>query len=233
MGFRSMGLLPTSDRLRILDPSGLELATPLEWIPGYVEVVVDPADWEQVHLTSQGFPLPLSVRRIGGSIRVVAEWPRAGPGRYRLRADGPAISDERVIAIAPRKISSSAFAQLLEDLESRLPAIVALGLQRAGGLTGIALPPPGQTTLAQEVVRLRRAVLGVSGRPGLAQVLRELAPDPHQMLRSTEFWVREERARRPHPARLVHAVARAHNLTEQGRPARIVDTRVDPTPDCL
>ena len=72
-----MALLPTSGRLRILDLAGAEVTAPLEWTPGYVEVLVDPAAWDAVRLTAQDLPLPLSLRRIGGSARVVAEWPRS------------------------------------------------------------------------------------------------------------------------------------------------------------
>jgi hypothetical protein len=40
------------------------------------------------------------------------------------------------------------------SLATRLPAAVALGLQRPGALAGIKLLPPGETTLAAELVRL-------------------------------------------------------------------------------
>lgn len=217
--------------MRVLDAGGGAIDAPAEWTPALVEVLVDPAAWEGVRLTVQGAAIPVSLRRVDGVVRVVADWPRSGPGRYRLHVHGAGFDGESVVSIAPGKLSRDAFAQMLEDLEARLPVIVALGLQRAGGLIGVALPPPGQTTVAQEVVRLRRAVLGVPGRPGLAQVLDELARDPHRMLRPTEFWVREDQARRPHPARLAQALARSANLTDQGRLARVLDSRVDPSPN--
>jgi hypothetical protein len=47
------------------------------------------------------------------------------------------------------------------SLATRLPAAVAPGLQRLGALAGIKLLPPGETTLAAELVRLRRAVLAL------------------------------------------------------------------------
>ncbi|MDQ3694440.1 MAG: restriction endonuclease-like protein [Chloroflexota bacterium] len=222
---------PTSVRLRLIDPSGAELAAPVEWTPALIELLIDSAAWEAAQLTLQGDPIPVSLRRIDGQARVVAEWPRSGPGRYRLRLITDGESDEQILTIAPRKIGFDAYRRLLDDLETRLPVIVALGLQRAGGLAGIRLPPPGQTTLAQELVRLRRATLGVPGRPGLVPALAALAGDPHRMLRSSEFWVRQERARRPHPARLAQAVARPHNWDAAGRPLHVLDSRVDPTAD--
>jgi hypothetical protein len=226
-----MALPPTSGRLHFLDAEGHPVEAPAEWTPALIEVEIDVDAWDGARLTLQSQPVPLVLRRLGGRVRVLGEWPRAGPGRYRLRLDTADGSAELVVAVQPRKITAAAYARLLEDLEARLPAVVALGLQRAGGLAGIALPPPGQSTLAQELVRLRRAVAGVPGRPGLAAVLTELGRDPHRVLRPTEFWVRAERARRPHPARLGQALARGHGLDGEGRPDRVLDARVDPTAD--
>jgi hypothetical protein len=222
---------PTSARIRFIDGAGSALAAPLEWTPALVELLVDPTDWDAAELTVQGEPVPVSLRRVGDTIRVVAEWPRSGPGYYRLTLVTDDASEDLVVTIEPRKIDSAAFRCLLADLETRLPVTIALGLQRAGGLTGISLPPPGQTTLAQELDRLRRAVRGVPGhRPGLVQVLESLTVDPHQMLRGSEFWARQDRARRPHPARLAQAAGRPNNW-EAGLPRQVVDSRVDPTTD--
>lgn len=224
-------LLTSANRIRLLDRDGVPVADPVEWEPGLVELLVDPAEWAEGALTLQGAPLPVSLRRLGGVIRVLADWPRAGPGRYRLRFETSDEVDELVAEVRPRKISEAAFVALLEDLEARLPAVVAIGLQRGGALAGIALPPPGETTLAQEFQRLRRAVNGISGRPGLATVLEELADDPHEVLRGIETWVRQERARRPHPGRLAQAVAVPGNLGAGGLPIRVFDARVEASAD--
>ncbi len=222
---------PTSARIRLLARNGDPIPAPIEWTPTLVELLIDPADWERARLTLQGEALPVSLRRLSGTARVVADWPRAGPGRYQLRLKGCGEADDLVVTVAPQKISSDAYAAMLDDLEARLPAVVALGLQRVGGLAGIVLLTPGQSTVAQELVRLRRAVLGTGVRPGLAAVLEALADSPHLVLRTTEFWARVERARRPHPTRLTQAMVLAGNLDGAGRPARVLDTRADPTAD--
>ncbi len=222
---------PTSARLRLLDLAGQPLAGPIEWTPAVIEVLVAPEAWDRVRVTLQDQPQAVSLRKLDGTARVVVDWPRSGPGRYRLGLDVDGAQEELLLTVHPRKISTAAYVQLLEDLEARLPAVVALGLQRTGGLAGVALPPPGQTTLAQELARLRRALLGTPGRPGLAAVLTELARDPHRVLRTEELWVRAERARRPPPARLHQALARGHNLDADHRPTQVVDARVDPTTD--
>jgi len=47
---------------------------------------------------------------------------------------------------------------MLEDLNQMLPASIALGLQQTGALADIHLLSPGESTLAQELIRLRRAI---------------------------------------------------------------------------
>ena len=120
---------------------------------------------------------------------------------------------------------------MLEDLDARLPASVAIGLQRTGALAGLKLPQPGETTLAQEMVRLRRAVNGTENRPGLIELLPTLAYSPHQILKTNEIWVRQEQVRQPSPSGLVQAFSRGHNLDANGRPVRVPDTRVEHTID--
>ncbi|MFT4039159.1 MAG: DUF2357 domain-containing protein [Thermomicrobiales bacterium] len=212
-------------RIGLLRNDGAALAAIPEWTPAWIEARIPPEQWQGAALTCHGAPLPLSVRLFGGAPRVVAEWPRAGPGHYALQLTTAGVTETRRITIHPHKISEAAYAYLLEDLETRLPATVAIALQRAGGLAGVTLPPPGETTLAQELQRLREAILGSATRPGLALVLREIARDPHQVLHGDERWVRQERSRRPQPALLALALARAGNLDETQRPQRVVDAR--------
>jgi hypothetical protein len=217
--------------LRLLDRAGAPAPVPREWETMLVEARVPAEAWERAELTRNGAPLPLALRRLGGATRVVAEWPRSGCGRYalRLRVDGEEHRAEW--EVHPEKIGPDAFGRLLDDLEARLPASVALGLQRAGGLAGVDLLPPQESTLAAELVRLRRAVLGTGSRPGLVSVLHALAPDPHRVLRAVEQWTRAERARRPHPARMAQALAQGRNVDAAGGPIRVLDTRVEHTFD--
>lgn len=217
--------------LRLLNLDGAPAAAPREWVPMWVEASIPTEAWSEAQLWRGTESLPLSLRRWGGAVRVVAEWPRSGTGNYELRLHTGTDEQRLALTVHPEKITSSAYARLLEDLESRLPATVALALQRAGGLAGVRLLPPQQSTLAEELLRLQRAVLGTPARPGLAETLVEIARDPHQILQSRELWVRRERARRPHPARLVHAVARASNLAIDLGPIQVLDTRVEHTCD--
>ncbi len=228
-----MASSPTS-KLRFLDPSsGALTGVPREWSPALVEILVPHQDWEkgEVRLWRHGEALPVYLKRLNGQVRVLADWPRSGPGHYRLRLELSGGDEAHTFTIQPTKISPEAYAQLLQDLETRLPAAVAIGLQRTGALSGIELQPAGQTTLEEELIKLRRAVLGTLGRPGLTKVLRELAQDPHRVLEAEEFWVSRERARKPHPARLVQALSRGHNVAADGRPKRVLDTRVEHTAD--
>lgn len=217
--------------LRFLDIRGTPIPSPREWQSAWVEATIPIEAWPAAALTRNDVELPLVVRRIGGYPRVVAEWPPSGPGNYRLRLVAAGLTSERIVAVRPAKISASAYARLLEDLEYRLPVSVTVGIQRAGGLAGVKLPPPDRTTLEAEFLRLRRAVRGTGGRLGLRDLLPALQRDPHRILATTEHWVLRHRARRPHPTRLALALATGSNLDEDGRPLRVLDTRVEHTFD--
>jgi hypothetical protein len=231
-----MGSPPTS-KLRFTTLRGELQDAPTEWAPALVEIDVATDQWEKVRLRRQGELLAIYLKRVGGEARVLADWPRSGTGHYQLQLECPGWVEERTLTIEPTKISPEAYSRLIGDLETRLPVSVALGLQRTGVLSGIDFRPPGETTLAQELIRLRRAVLGTRdvlgtlGRPGLIEVLPELARDPHRILATTELWARRERARRPHPARLPQALSVRGNLTAEKRPEHVLDTRVEHTVD--
>jgi hypothetical protein len=151
-------------------------------------------------------------------------------GHYRLEVQFSDGLSEFEFTIYSEKIDRKAFSSLLEDLSLRLPAAVAIGLQNVGGYSGIRFFPPGENTLAQELVRLQRAVLKTR-RPGLADVLAELARDHHSVLRGKEIWVQSSQARRPHSSRIAQAMWSGQNLNKDGTPKRLLDSRVDLTVD--
>ena len=112
-----------------------------------------------------------------------------------------------------------------------MPTSIAVGLQRLGAMQGIRLLPRRESTLAQEILRLRRTVRGTSRRPGLAQSLRDISRDPHRIFRSEDVWMRADRVRRPQPTRLALAVAAAGNVSEDRALRRLIDQRVEHTAD--
>src|SRR5215212_4789991 len=149
---------PATSSLRALDRSGKALTAPAEWAQGFVEVAVPSELWEQARLECDERTLPLSLQRVGAARRVVARWQPSGTGHYELRLFLPDGSVERITwTIEPTKISLSAYFQMLEALQVRLAVSVALGLQRLGALTGLRFEEPAESTLAQELARLRRA----------------------------------------------------------------------------
>jgi hypothetical protein len=224
-----MDSAPTS-RISFFDQHGQALECPREWERGYVVLDVPLERWREVSFQRNGEPLEVYARVFDGLPRVVAEWPYSGTGNYRLElSDGPS-REERSPAVWPRKISRDNYFQLLDDLEE-LPPAIAVALQRSGALAGIRLPDPAESTLASELMRLRRAIDGSEARPGLARILRDLAADPYVVLQSTEVWLPRERVRRVHPARLAQTFATGPDLDESGMPRRLPEVRVEHTPD--
>lgn len=221
---------PPTSNLRFLTPSGDELEAPLEWMPALVEIPGIGETWPDYRLTAQGRDLPLSHRRVGGVLRVVADWPRSGTGNYELVVDGPTLRGAAVVSVISSKISVQSYATLVEDLQLRIPTTVALALQQLGGMAGAEFLRGGETTIAGEIARLRLACNGHRGRMGLLALLPRLNRDPHSALRSVELWVPAGRARRPHASRLGAALSRPANMTATG-PANILDSRVEHTFD--
>ena len=84
-----MALLPISDNttnlaepslLTFLDPKQGPLSAPLEWSEALVVLNVPMEEGIFYRLERQGQPLDLSWRRLEGSFKLVAEWPRSDAG---------------------------------------------------------------------------------------------------------------------------------------------------------
>jgi predicted component of viral defense system (DUF524 family) len=224
---------PPTSSLRFVTLDGVPLPEPVEWTPCFIELGVPAALLTDVVVERNDTALTVAVRELDGDVRVLAEWPRSPTGRYDVAFwCAPAGINERATAtVRPAKLSERAYSKLLEDLELRLPASIAVGLSTHGALAGIQLLPPAESTLEQELLRVRRAVRGQVGRPGLAAALRRVAEDPYRSLVGTELWVQRERARRLDPTRLGQLLTRAGNLTSDGRPRRVPEIRVEETVD--
>jgi hypothetical protein len=217
---------PATTRLHPLDNGGGRLEAPREWTPGLVEVDIAPALWEQAKLECNDRALSLSLRRLRGQQKVVAVWPQAKTGHYELRLSLPDAPTERVTwSVQPSKISTSAYLKMLEALEQRLPVSIALSLQRLGALTGLRFKEPAESTIAQELATLKRAVEGFPQRPGLETILPLVARDPHRVLSSGEAWVSRSRAKRINPAALSRVLAVGSNLGSDGLPWKLPEAR--------
>jgi hypothetical protein len=223
----------TFPNVRFISAAGEEIDSPLEWTPCQIEIDVPLASWEALELRRNDIALVLNIRKVDGVARIVATWPRSGAGKYTLvltHRDWPEASTYGC-AIRPEKLSEAAYRQLLDDLQRRLPASIAIALQQAGALSGLQLIAPRDSTLAEELNRLQRACSGRPGRAGLIAVLRALAQRPHQVLESTEVWTPRDRVRRINAVRLHQAFAKAHNLDENLLPLRVPELRVEHSVD--
>jgi len=108
---------------------GAPIDGPSEWTPALTEVLVDPEERKEVHLRVQGEVMQVYLKHVAGEERVLVDWPRSDCGHYRLQLGIPEGSEQRLVTISPQKISRDEYTQMLEDLETRLPAAVALALK--------------------------------------------------------------------------------------------------------
>ena len=227
-----MALLPISEEVaqagcvQFRELDGTRISGAREWEPLLLEIVAATASWEGVTVRAAGRLLPVALRKIAGEACIIAEWPRSGPGAYRVEVHAAATRVDEVFTIRPSKMSTGDFADLLTSLETELPVSVAIALQNAGGLAGLDLTLVRPASLAEEVARVRRAVHGDGNIRGIAQLLVELAKSPHAILRSEERWARREHSRRPALSRIAQAYARKGNLAQDDTPLQLVDSRV-------
>ena len=226
-----MGLPPTS-RLQFLDDTGAEAAAPREWRRSLIRLEISVDDLARATLLRNGQPLPLVAKQTAAGLCAYAEWPLSGTGRYRLHLDLDDYQETREVTVIPEKISQDAYANLIDELQTRLPASIAINLQRLGAFAGLQLRPPGETTLEQEFFRLRKAVVGGEARPGLAVLLPAIGRDPHRILRKSEHWVERHQARRIEPVGLIAAYRQASNIDPDTQlPRQVPNVRVEQTAD--
>lgn len=226
-----MATHPTS-RFRFLDLAGEPIACPAEWTSAVLEIDAPLDDWQSVELSIQGRAVPVRAESRFGRPRVLADWARSGAGNFSLDLKFGDYREREVIEVRPRKISEADFTLMIEELQQRLPASIAIGLQKAGGLSGIQFNPPARSNLAQEVLRLRRAIDGVEGvRIGLVEILSELARSHHSAFRPYELWVNRRAVRRPSGTGLAKALVRGRNLDEAGKLLQVLDRRTQYTVD--
>jgi hypothetical protein len=218
---------PPTSRLRFISSVGDLLEAPPEWAPCRIEIDAEPDSLASLELRRGEERLQISLTIIDGTPKVIAEWPRAGAGSYRIYLRHPDGDETLECSIRPEKLTQAAFEALLEDLQQRLPATIAIALQKAGALAGLTIVQPQETTLAEELNRLTRACSGTEMRAGLSDVLRAVAREPHHMLRGVDVWTRREKARRIDPTRLHQAFARPENLTHDGVPLRVPEKKVE------
>lgn len=223
-----MALLHISHKFRSTKKGLPIIELPSEWTPALIDIDIPVDQWLDAKVYLQGQELEMVLRKIDdGSTVVVAEWPRSGPGNFRLEIRTVQSITASEIKIIPSKISEDEYNELIDELESTLPASIAIALNEGGALGGIDLADIRRSTLDEQVLRLRRAVLGTDQQMGLAGVLPRISESPHRVLVTDELWVRQELARRPQPHRFPQALIRAGNLDSALKPLQIIDSRVN------
>jgi predicted component of viral defense system (DUF524 family) len=222
---------PASSKIQFLATDGTLHSAPREWTPYTLVLDVPAIQWRNVELRVQNQRQPVYLTYVDGSEVICANWSRANTGHYDFQVRWLNGSFEERITVRPAKIDNRAFDHLLADLHRNLAIEVAISLQRTGGLTGFDLPRPSENTIAAEITRLHRTLLGTQSRIGLLQVLQALASDPHNTLRSENIWTQRWRARRSDPGSLSRAVAKPDNLAKDNYPIQVLDHFVKHTVD--
>src|SRR5215213_258878 len=85
--------------IRLLGTDGEPIDAIPEWMPALVELAIPVDAWPTAALHIQGVPIETSVRRLHGTPRILADWPRSGPGHYRLQITSEATHESRQVTI--------------------------------------------------------------------------------------------------------------------------------------
>lgn len=219
--------LVSSDRPQFWDGSRL-LDSPPEWSDGWLVLPEGFEDWQRIRSSVQGSKGPVSLALVNGKQRILVPWQRANPGRYRIEASSTELTWRSTVEVEPRTISRHAFGQLLQELSCRLPASIALALDKCGAHLPINRVSSEPRTLEEELQRLRWTVEGwpddSSKLTGLRAVLEAMRHAPiTQLVREPELRP-VERALRPDLTRLGPLLATLPT-DDQGYPRRVVDLR--------
>jgi len=220
--------------MRFRERSGELVPAPREWCEHYLELPDLGDAWDQARVSVNGTALAVQARRLDGRRRVVAEWPRSPAGRYLVAVVHGDTRDESTVEVPPAKLGEEEFETLLADLQTGLPQSIALNLRREGvPLAGLKQAQLREHSWANELELLRRAIDGAQGRPGLPDLLRRVARDPHRALIGIGRAVQTERARRPSVSALRQALVKGAPLDDDNQPLRIEDRRVVRSQDVI
>lgn len=220
--------------MQVRELHGRGVDRPVEWTPYLLVFDEVPLEhWESARVDLNGLRLDVHLRRVGSERQVVAEWPRAGPGRYRVTVSAGSIRLSHNVDRFPAKLSEDGFNNLICELQDRLPFSIVLALTRAGApMAGVDIESLQERSLENELTLVRRAIQGAPGRPGLPALLQCIGRAPHKSLEKVPWTVRTVRARRPSAAALRRAVISSRGqLDDDDLPLVIEDRRTVVTYD--
>lgn len=182
--------------------------------------------WEEIGLFCNAKPMKVVVQKIRGQVVCTSDWPRSNPGNYVITVKFRNMQQTHRLSVAPQKISIEEYTLLLNDFQG-LPSMVALALQKAGGLAGVQFLSRDESTLSQELLRVKRAVTGIPQKIGLCHILQSIARRPQQCLKSIDLWDNTINVRRPNLTKLHCALAIGSNIDSQGNLIKVLDNRVE------
>ncbi|ADU29393.1 DUF2357 domain-containing protein [Evansella cellulosilytica] len=200
---------------------------PKEWQSVILEIAVDIDRWDYYELSINNQPVELFLKIIGASKRLVTKSFRFSAGHYKLKLFYDKANRYRNFTVVPSKISKDAHVVMLEELIYKLPVDISVSLNRLGAFTGIRFVPTTHSTVAQELLRIQRAILGTNKKMGLVKVLDILTKAPHRILKTQDVWVRSEYVRRPNATKIAYSLVQPNNLSSQSLPVRLMDSRVE------
>lgn len=208
--------------MQFLDSSLQPMNGPGEWKSAILDLELPLEAIADTVVRINGHELPVMARSLGDRIALTMDWPRTGPGRYTIESHHAGEIKSCVVAVPSAKLGEDRWWSMIHDLQDRLTASIAIGLQRLGGLEGMEILEADSVTLNAELTRIYQAIYGDGTRAGLVQIIPAVVRDPHTRLVAEDRMVPVHQARTI-PPHLLHKSLRS--LGENELPERVVDRR--------
>lgn len=208
--------------MRFLTENLEQIDSPREWVQYLIDLETPIDEMAQVSAEINGVPIPVVARKLPEGISLTATWPRSGPGHYEITLKSDSSQRLTSVTIESQKLGADRWRQMVHDLQDRLTASIAIGLQQMGGLQGLEILRPGAALLPAEIRRLQIALYGLDGLPGLKKIIPKIVADPHSDLATENLQVPVQRARRIQPHLLHRALS---TIGEDQLPDRVIDRR--------
>lgn len=174
-------------------------------------------------LKLSGLPLPV----LESEVSAYSEWPACGPGFYQLSFECESISEHRTITIMPRYFSESDIAFVIRDLSEVLPNTIATQLNRCGAELVVLQSSDYESTIRNEYLRLRHAIVGTNDSLGMLQILQMLQRNSQKVLVPRLDLRSVNKLRRPDISKLPQAMSIPGNLVSADKLYQMYDVVVE------
>lgn len=214
-----------SSRISFLSEAGAKIARPGEGRKCGIVIDVPKEMHSQILLTLEGEQL--SVHTVGSAAAAFAKWPPSNPGNYTLSLICGDIREQKTVTVMPEHFTETDIATLLSDLTDLLPKSIAAHLRQCGAQVGAEQAREQSSSVEEEWLKLRQAIVGTNEKLGLLQILPIIQRECNQILLPRLEVRTANKIRRPDISRLPQAISMPGNMISSDELYQMFDITVE------